>query len=73
MCYQVLVNKKDSIASAVAHTAIFAMNSYVCISMYVQNTAYCYAYYEVLPMQIARYADNERSRYGSNVHSNFQG
>ena len=31
--------------------------------MNVQNITYCNAYYEVLPMQIARSADNERSRY----------
>ena len=49
------------------------MNSYICISMYVRNTTCCYAYYEVLPMHIARSAHNERSRYGSNVHSRFQG
>ena len=44
------------------------MYYYVCTKYYC-----CYAYYEVLPMQIASSADNERSRYGSNVHSRFQG
>ena len=56
-----------------AYRHIYYEFLYICISMYVRNTTRCYAYYEVLPMHIVRSAHNERSRYGSNVHSRFQG